>query len=216
MIDWNQIETVFLDMDGTLLDLHYDNHFWLTHLPQRFAEHRDIPLEDSRAYLQRIYEVHAHTLNWYCIDFWSDALQMDIAGLKHEVTDRIGWRPNARRLLEFIRDRGLDVALVTNAHQKSIEVKLLHTDLGQMITEIISSHELRLPKEDPQFWRNLHQQRHFNPERTVFFDDNEKVLRAARTFGIRHLYGIAQPDSARAKCAQGEFPLIHDFQDLLA
>ncbi|MBR42550.1 MAG: haloacid dehalogenase, partial [Acidiferrobacter sp.] len=26
MIDWNQIESVFLDLDGTLLDLRFDNH----------------------------------------------------------------------------------------------------------------------------------------------------------------------------------------------
>ena len=26
---WRDIDTVLLDMDGTLLDLHYDNHFWL-------------------------------------------------------------------------------------------------------------------------------------------------------------------------------------------
>ena len=27
MIDWTSIDTVLLDMDGTLLDLHYDNAF---------------------------------------------------------------------------------------------------------------------------------------------------------------------------------------------
>ena len=26
MINWQQIDTVFLDMDGTLLDLHFDNY----------------------------------------------------------------------------------------------------------------------------------------------------------------------------------------------
>lgn len=38
MIDWSAIDTVLLDMDGTLLDLHFDNHFWQHHLPLRFAE----------------------------------------------------------------------------------------------------------------------------------------------------------------------------------
>ena len=32
--DWQEIDTVLLDMDGTLLDLHYDNYFWLTHIPK--------------------------------------------------------------------------------------------------------------------------------------------------------------------------------------
>ncbi len=215
MIDWNQIETVFLDMDGTLLDLHYDNYFWLNHLPLRFAEAKGLSLPDSKARLQAIYDAHAHTLNWYCIDFWSEQLQMDVAGLKHEVSNRIAWRPNAQRFLHFIHDQGFDIALVTNAHQKSIEVKLQHTDLGQIIREIISSHDLRLPKEDPEFWQTLQAKRHFDPCTTAFFDDNERVLAAAQQFGIRHLYSIAQPDSAQEKRAHSPFPLIHDFQDLL-
>ena len=37
-LPWHAIDTVLLDMDGTLLDLHYDNHFWMEHLPQRYAE----------------------------------------------------------------------------------------------------------------------------------------------------------------------------------
>ena len=28
-IDWQSIDDVLLDMDGTLLDLHYDATFWL-------------------------------------------------------------------------------------------------------------------------------------------------------------------------------------------
>jgi len=42
MIPWGDINTVFLDMDGTLLDLNFDNHFWLEHVPQRYAEARGL------------------------------------------------------------------------------------------------------------------------------------------------------------------------------
>ncbi|MCP4043692.1 MAG: haloacid dehalogenase, partial [Gammaproteobacteria bacterium] len=35
VINWNSIHTVLLDMDGTLLDLHFDNQFWLEHVPLR-------------------------------------------------------------------------------------------------------------------------------------------------------------------------------------
>jgi len=215
MIDWNQIETVFLDMDGTLLDLHYDNHFWRCHLPERYAAQKGISVEQAIILLTNIYLAHADTLNWYCIDFWSDQLGMDVGALKHETANRIAWRPNAQKFLGFVRDQGYDIALVTNAHRKSIDVKLKHTGLDQTISEIISSHDLKLPKEDVEFWHRLQRQRHFNPERTAFFDDNENVLRSAQRFGIRHLFTIAQPDSAQEKRLSSEFPLIHDFQDLL-
>ena len=47
MINWNVIDTVLLDMDGTLLDLHFDNHFWMEHLPRVYAEKQQITLEAS-------------------------------------------------------------------------------------------------------------------------------------------------------------------------
>ena len=31
--DWSRIDHVLLDLDGTLLDLDFDNHFWQTLVP---------------------------------------------------------------------------------------------------------------------------------------------------------------------------------------
>ena len=51
MIDWSCIDTVLLDMDGTLLDLHFDNFFWSEHLPRTYALRHQISKEESSAYL---------------------------------------------------------------------------------------------------------------------------------------------------------------------
>ena len=53
MIDWQQIDTVFLDMDGTLLDLNFDNHFWLKHVPLRYSERYQLPLAEAQAEIER-------------------------------------------------------------------------------------------------------------------------------------------------------------------
>ncbi len=211
MIDWNKIDTVFLDMDGTLLDLHFDNYFWLEHLPLRYAEIKGLSEQESNIRLQAMYQQHAGSLNWYCLDFWQDSLDIDIVALKQEVAEKIAYRPSAKRFLHELRQHGLDVALVTNAHRKSIELKLQQTDLGEMIDEIICSHDFCLPKENVEFWHALKRERHYDPERTAFFDDNEAVLRSAKTSGIRHLYSIACPDSQKPVRASGEFPLVDDF-----
>ena len=42
LIDWEEIDTILLDMDGTLLDLNYDLHFWLEHLPLIYASQHQI------------------------------------------------------------------------------------------------------------------------------------------------------------------------------
>ena len=54
MINWDDVDTVLLDMDGTLLDLRYDNMLWNTLLPQRFSESRSMPLDAARAFLDGI------------------------------------------------------------------------------------------------------------------------------------------------------------------
>lgn len=90
MIDWSILETVFLDMDGTLLDLHFDNYFWLQHLPLRYAQHHGLSPEDARNTLIPMIMAERGSLNWYCTDYWSNRLNLDITSLKAEVGERIG------------------------------------------------------------------------------------------------------------------------------
>lgn len=71
MINWDSIQTVFLDMDGTLLDLHYDNHFWLAHVPQRYAEQHGMDPESAHADLAVRYQRVVGTMQWYCVDYWT-------------------------------------------------------------------------------------------------------------------------------------------------
>lgn len=214
MLDWNKIDTVFLDMDGTLLDLHYDNYFWLDHLPARYAELKGLSPAETQTRLHQMYQEHHGTLNWYCLDFWADTLDVDIFSLKKEVADRVAYRPNARAFLQALKDHNYDVALVTNAHRQSLQVKLDETDLSDLISEMISSHDFQIPKEDLAFWQALQGQRHYDPARTVFFDDNEAVLKTAQESGIAHLVSIAKPDSQKPLRDDSEFILLHDFQDV--
>ena len=65
-------------MDGTLLDLGYDKHFWEEHLPRRFAESRGIAISEAHRLMQPIFESTAGTLDWYCVNYWSRALALDI------------------------------------------------------------------------------------------------------------------------------------------
>ena len=42
MLPWFEIDTVMFDMDGTLLDLHFDNFFWLKLVPEHFSKHHGV------------------------------------------------------------------------------------------------------------------------------------------------------------------------------
>ena len=215
MLNWDLVDNVFLDMDGTLLDLHFDNHFWLEHLPKRYAEIRGGSIEEVRDFLTAEYGKLRGQLNWYCLEYWQDQLDIDIVALKREVTEKIRFRPNAESFLERLSETGKHVALVSNAHRWSISLKLETLLPESAFNAIHSSHDFGYPKEDQLFWQGLNRKAEFDPERTLFIDDNEHVLQSARRFGISHLLSIHQPDLELDPQAPGEFQQIKDFNDLL-
>ncbi|MGH1374139.1 MAG: GMP/IMP nucleotidase [Cellvibrionaceae bacterium] len=215
MIDWHLIDTVLLDMDGTLLDLHYDNYFWLTHLPKRYAETHGVDEATATAKLQAHIKAHEGTLNWYCLEFWSDALDLDIRALKEEVKDKIAIRPFVVEFLQALQAQGKRLVLITNAHPQSLDLKMEITAIDQWLHMVISSHEFQQPKEAQAFWEELHQKEPFDPERTLFIDDTVRILDSAKTFGIRHLLCLHQPDSQRDHRAITEYPAIHHFDEIM-
>jgi len=215
MIDWDRIDDCFLDMDGTLLDLHFDNYFWREHVPLRYAEARGLSLEEAKTELHGRYREHEGTLNWYCLDHWSRDLGLDILALKEEVDHLIAIHPQVMPFLEALGRRGKRRVLVTNAHQKSLALKLERTRLAGHFEHIVSAHSLGLPKEDPDFWARLHAILPFEPARTLFVDDNLRILRAARGYGFAGLIAVVQPDSQGPRRTIDEFPAITSFADLL-
>ncbi len=215
MLNWHDIDTVLLDMDGTLLDLHFDNFFWLRHLPRRYAEQHGLPEEEVREQLLQRFESERGSLNWYCLDYWSGQLDMDIATLKSEISHLIALRPHVAQFLQRLKHSHRRCLLVTNAHRDSVNLKMGRVDLRPWLDEIIISHDYGAPKEDPGFWQRFHTHRHFDPHRTLFIDDTEAVLSTAQAFGIRHLITLAQPDSRAPRRKQLRFPVIHHFDEIM-
>lgn len=214
-LPWHQIDTVLLDMDGTLLDLHFDNHFWLKHLPQRYAEHHGISLALAEAELLPLFRQHAGTLNWYCTDFWSRELKLSIRELKREVADLIALRADAELFLRALREAGKRVVLITNAHRDSLSLKMERVELATWFERLISSHDYGFPKENQQFWFALRQDVGFDPARSLFIDDSLPILRSAGQFGVAHLLAVRQPDSQAAPKDTEEFDAVEDYRELL-
>lgn len=214
MIDWTHIDTVLLDMDGTLLDLHFDNYFWQTHLPARYASLKGLSPDQVSAALQADIKQYEGTLSWYCLDFWSERLQVDIVALKREIQDRIAPRPNALAFLDALGYAGKERVLITNAHRGSLDLKLAKTGLASHLDRIISSHDYQAPKELPAFWQALAGDLKFSPARTLFIDDTARILSKARDCGIGHVLGIHQPDSQQTR-QMHEHPAIYDFAEIM-
>jgi len=213
-IPFKQIDTILLDMDGTLLDLHFDDHFWQEHVPQRYAEVHQITLKNAKEVLVPKFSEMEGTLEWYCVDFWSKELQMNIPELKAEVAYLIAIHDGVIQFLNVMRQLNKAVYLVTNAHQKVLSLKMAKTQLDNKFDRLITSHEFSLPKENPEFWHKLVDKHYFNPEKTLFIDDSLPVLRSAQAFGIKHLYTIKKPSSHQPSRHITEFPMIDSFLDI--
>ncbi|NIR28953.1 MAG: GMP/IMP nucleotidase [Gammaproteobacteria bacterium] len=215
MVPWGEIGTVLLDMDGTLLDLHFDTHFWLEHVPRRYAEARGLDVPTAKAELYPRLSRIQGTMHWYCLDYWSNELDLDIAGLKREVEHLIATHPHVREFLGAVRQRGHRVVLVTNAHARSLELKMERTGLGAHFDALICAHDIGIPKEDPGFWPRLQRREPFDTAHGLLVDDDPAVLRSARTYGIAHLLAVRRPDSQAPPREVCEFPAIESFRDLL-
>jgi putative hydrolase of the HAD superfamily len=215
MINWQAVDTVLLDLDGTLLDLHFDNHFWLQHLPRRYADRFGMDIAAAKAELYSRYRAVEGRLVWYCLDHWERELNLNIVELKREVEHLIAVRPNAIAFLDALRGAAKRVVLATNAHPDSLTLKFERTRLQGHFDAIYTAHDLRHPKEHKPFWQVLQTQEPFDPRRTLFIDDNESVLASARDFGIRYLLGVRHPDSRGPEKRLSDFRVIKDFAELL-
>jgi putative hydrolase of the HAD superfamily len=212
---WSQIDTVLLDLDGTLLDLAFDNHFWRQRVPEAWAQQRAITFAQACAELQPRFAAREGTLDWYCIDYWSRELALDIRALKLDAADRIGWLPGARDFLQRVRRLGKRLVLITNAHPVALAIKDARTEVTSYFDAGFSSHRFGAPKEQPLFWRELAKVEAFNPARSLFVDDSLNVLRAARAAGVALIYAIRKPDSSSAARIHQEFPAVDAVAELL-
>lgn len=215
MIAWDRVETVLLDMDGTLLDLHYDNHFWREHVPLRFAQLRGIDPDGAREELYARYRKVEGTLDWYCLDYWTRELGLDMTRLKREVEHLIALHPGTLDFLAAARARGKRRVLVTNAHNEALALKLARTRLGAHLDAVVCAHDLGRPKEHREFWERLHGHEPHAPAACVLIDDSLPVLRAARAAGIGQVIAVARPDSRRPARDIAEFPAVADLREVM-
>jgi len=212
---WQEITWVLLDMDGTLLDKHFDDYFWETLVPQEYARRQNLDLDAAKKEVFARYQREEGTLNWTDIDFWSRELDLDIPAMKEGIRHLIEVHPDTEDFLKFLGQKKKSVALVTNAHYKTLNLKMNHVGLLDYFDAVISSFDLGSPKEDARFWEILQERLSFDLEHTLLVDDNADVLAAARRYGFKYLLFKAKSSSQQGAEAHPDFPSIEGFRELM-
>ncbi|MFK8049177.1 MAG: HAD-IA family hydrolase [Halioglobus sp.] len=215
MVNWEVIDTVLIDMDGTLLDLHFDNYFWTEYLPQAYAAKYRIGEAVTIEQLQTQHDIETGTLQWYCVEHWSRELDMDVSALKRSLGDMIAPRPYAIEFLTRLQSIDKEVLMVTNAHRKALDLKMEQVKISHYFDRLVVSHELNAPKEHYLFWEKLQELHPFDRKRTLLIDDTERILHRAQEYGIGHLITLLQPDSRGQIRTGTQFPGIHHFDEIM-
>lgn len=208
-------QTLMLDMDGTLLDLAFDNYVWKELVPRRFAVANDMPFADARALLMKKYQDIQGNLEWYCLDHWCDRLGIDVMQLHHDVNHRIGYLPGALEFLRSVHKQDVRVLLVTNSHPDTLALKDAMTGLGDYFDGMVSSHQYGHAKESQDFWRALQDDVGFECDTTLFVDDSQTVLKSAREYGIAMLVTVTRPDTTEPVQSGSEFRGVEKVADML-
>lgn len=212
--DWPDIECIVLDMDGTLLDLNFDNRVWNDRLPRSYAAVSRLDYASAYRCIRQTLDDARGTLAFYCLDHWSRVFGIDLHDIEGELARFIRIRPGVDAFLADARARGLHLVLATNAHPQSLARKLARTRIGDAFDVVVSAHDFGHPKEHDQFWQRLSASTGVKPQTALFIDDNPAVLDAARRRGIRHLFGIAHPDSHGPRVRLADYHCLESFKEL--
>lgn len=213
--DWSQIDDVLLDMDGTLLDRHFDNFFFEEGLPQRYARLHAISFEEARDRLMSMYRSVEGELAWTDLHYWTKQVGIDVVAMHKELDHMIGFLPGAEEFLLHLRKLGKRVTIVTNAHEAGVSVKIAKTGLDRYVDRIVDAFEVGSLKMRPEYWPNCQRLLNFDPARSLFMDDDEGCLIAAKAFGVAHLIHSAKSSSQLPPAPLPQFLSITEFAPLM-
>lgn len=215
LFPWQEVDTVLLDMDGTLLDKHFDDYFWEQYVPEHYSLLHDMPVAQAKKKLLATYQQVENTLDWTDLDYWSRQLGLDIPDLKIRVNHLIAVHPYVIDFLKFVKRLDKKLYLVTNAHSKTLDIKLRKTAIGDHFDRIICAEQVGMPKESPAFWDELAKIIPYDKKRCLLADDTKKVLFSARESGLKYLVFVARPSSKQPMKHADDFISIEYFNELM-
>jgi putative hydrolase of the HAD superfamily len=155
-------------------------------------------------------------MDFYRLNYWRDLTGLDILALHEQAANLICFLPGAAEFLRTLSEHGKRTLIVTNADRQSFAIKDRVLRLSPRVNQVISSHDLGIPKEENAFWVWLTEQHDLNPSTTLFVDDTARVLRAAEIFGIAHTLAVAQPDQQRPPRDMPGRPSFGHYDQLIA
>ncbi len=189
------IECLLVDMDGVILDNTYDNNFWQNQIPNVLSKKRNISFNDAKRLAIQIFNFKKNTKDWYDLDYWSNMLDIDIEAEKRsdESLSKIKLYDHVTETLTKLK-KSIKLILITNAHRKTLNIKLGKYDISPYFDEMICAHELHYVKEDIQLWYMLKSKFKLNFEKTILVEDTINNINVALSAGVSSAVYVGDED----------------------
>tara|TARA_B000000477_G_scaffold119756_1_gene120519 strand:+ start:389 stop:1042 length:654 start_codon:yes stop_codon:yes gene_type:complete len=182
---FKDIECLLIDMDGVILDNAYDNDFWQNQIPEVIADSKGIEFDDAKRLAIQIFNYKKNTKDWYDVDYWSNMLDIDIEAQKRSEKSfsRISLYDGVIDTLSVLKNK-TKMILITNAHRKTLNIKLEKYNLTPYFDEMVCAHELNYVKEDIQLWYMLRSKYRLDYEKTLLVEDTINNINVGLSAGI--------------------------------
>ena len=182
---FKDIEFLLIDMDGVILDNAYDNDFWQNQIPEVIADNKGIAFDDAKRLAIQIFNYKKNTRDWYDVDYWSNMLSIDIEAQKRSEKSfsRISLYDGVIDTLSVLKNKTKTI-LITNAHRKTLNIKLEKYNLTPYFDEMVCAHELNYVKEDIQLWYMLRSKYRLDYEKTLLVEDTINNINVGLSAGI--------------------------------
>tara|TARA_B100000949_G_scaffold230528_1_gene241181 strand:+ start:1041 stop:1685 length:645 start_codon:yes stop_codon:yes gene_type:complete len=186
------IKNFLIDLDGVILDLKYDSFFWKEHIPKIYSKLHKISYKEAQTITKQIFNYKKKTMDWYDINYWSNMLSFDVNKEKENNMERIALINGSKNFLEDLIRHDKNLYLITNAHPKTLQIKLKKYNIRKYFKSIICSHELNYIKEETQFWYILKNKLNIRFEDSVLIEDSLDNLMAAQSAGLKNLVYVSK------------------------
>ena len=182
---FKDIECLLIDMDGVILDNAYDNDFWQNQIPEVIADSKGIAFDDAKRLAIQIFNYKKNTKDWYDVDYWSNMLSIDIEAQKRSEKSfsKISLYDGVIDTLSVLKNKTKTI-LITNAHRKTLNIKLEKYNLTPYFDEMVCAHELNYVKEDIQLWYMLRSKYRLDYEKTLLVEDTINNINVGLSAGI--------------------------------
>ncbi len=214
--DWDKIDTVLLDMDGTLIDKRHEDDFWGEDVPKAYAKKKGISLETAKQIAYKKYHAIEGTYDWSDVGHWEKEFGVKLWGIKKESVMKMRLHPHTLRFLKFLKKNKKKVYLVTASMPRDLKMKLKHLKMTEYFDKIYTQFDINETKTTKQFWIKLQKVNGYDNDRTLLAEDTEAVTNAAKLAGIRWFIYKSLYSSKKPPVTPKGFFCVRHFDEVIS